>query len=125
MKAYLAATAAMAAALIGGAALAQAPGNRPPPPPMKIEMIKPDLYFITGGGGNSELRVTKAGAILVDVKNLNDKDYGDLTRLIGSVTTQPVKVVINTHHHADHTGNNEKFIAAGAKIIGQEQRTTR
>jgi glyoxylase-like metal-dependent hydrolase (beta-lactamase superfamily II) len=84
-------------------------------------MIKPDLYFITGGGGNTELRVTKAGAILVDVKNLNDKDYGDLTRLIGSVTTEPVKVVINTHHHADHTGNNEKFIAAGAKVIGQEQ----
>ena len=123
MTAYLAATAAVAAALIGGAALAQAPApaNRPPPPPMKIEMVKPGLYFITGGGGNSELRVTKAGAILVDVKNLTDRDYGDLMRLIGSVTTQPVKVVINTHHHADHTGNNEKFIAAGAKVIGQEQ----
>ena len=123
MTAYLAATAAVAAALIGGAALAQAPApaNRPPPPPMKIEMVKPGLYFITGGGGNSELRVTKAGAILVDVKNLNDREYGDLMRLIGSVTTQPVKVVINTHHHADHTGNNEKFIAAGAKVIGQEQ----
>ena len=123
MTAYLAATAAVAAALIGGAALAQAPApaNRPPPPPMKIEMVKPGLYFITGGGGNSELRVTKTGAILVDVKNLNDRDYGDLMRLIGSVTTQPVKVVINTHHHADHTGNNEKFIAAGAKVIGQEQ----
>jgi glyoxylase-like metal-dependent hydrolase (beta-lactamase superfamily II) len=124
MKAYLAATAAIAVALIGGAALAQAPAgapaNRPPPPPMKIEMVKPGLYFITGGGGNSELKVTKAGAILVDVKNMNDKDYGDLTRLIGSVTTEPVKVVINTHHHADHTGNNEKFIAAGAKVIGQE-----
>ncbi len=120
MKAYLAATAAIAAAMIGGAALAQAPASRPPPPPMKIEMVKPGLYFITGGGGNSELRVTKAGAILVDVKNMNDKDYGDLMKLIGSVSKDPVKVVINTHHHADHTGNNEKFIAAGAKVVGQE-----
>jgi glyoxylase-like metal-dependent hydrolase (beta-lactamase superfamily II) len=87
---------------------------------MKIEKIKPDLYFITGGGGNSELRVTKAGALLVDTKNLNDKDYGDLMRLIGETTKEPVKIVVDTHHHADHTGNNEKFLAAGATVIGQE-----
>jgi cyclase len=126
MKTYLAATTTVFAALASSAALAQAPAggappaNRPPPPPMKIEKVKPDLYFITGGGGNSELRVTKAGAFLVDTKNLNDKDYGDLMRLIGETTKEPVKIVVDTHHHADHTGNNEKFIAAGAQVIGQE-----
>jgi glyoxylase-like metal-dependent hydrolase (beta-lactamase superfamily II) len=125
MKTYLAATAtatAAAFAVLGaGAALAQAPAaNRPPPPPMKIEKIKPDLYFITGGGGNSELRVTKDGAFLVDTKLMNDKDYGDLIKLIGEVSPKPVKIVVVTHHHADHTGNDEKFIASGAKVIGQE-----
>jgi cyclase len=126
MKIQFAATTAAFAVLACGAALAQAPAgggapaNRPPPPPMKIEKVKPDLYFITGGGGNSELRVTKAGALLVDTKNLNDKDYGDLMRLIGETTQEPVKIVVDTHHHADHTGNNEKFIAAGAQVIGQE-----
>jgi glyoxylase-like metal-dependent hydrolase (beta-lactamase superfamily II) len=40
---------------------------------------------------------------------------------IKSVTTQPVRVVIVTHHHADHTGNNDRFIAAGAQVIGHEQ----
>jgi len=126
MKIYLAATAVALAALASSTVHAQAPGggappaNRPPPPPMKIEKIKPDLYFITGGGGNSELRVTKAGAFLVDTKNLNDKDYGDLMRLIGETTKAPVKIVVDTHHHADHTGNNEKFLAAGAQVIGQE-----
>lgn len=114
-----------ASALARGAALAQppaggAPANRPPPPPMRIEKIKPDVYFIVGGGGNSTLRVTKAGAILVDTKLMNDKDYGDLMRLINSVSPKPVKVVIVTHHHADHSGNDEKFIASGAKVIGQE-----
>src|SRR5262249_1055102 len=130
MKSYLAATAVALTALACGAALAQppagaAPGagapppNRPPPPPLKTEKVKPDLYFITGGGGNSELRVTKDGAFLVDTKNLNDKDYGDLMRLIGETTKEPVKIVVDTHHHADHTGNNEKFLAAGAEVIGQ------
>ena len=129
MKTYIAATTAAllasAAVLAFGAAQAQAPAgrapaNRPPPPPMKIEKIKPDLYFITGGGGNSELRVTKDGAFLVDTKLMNDKDYNDLINLISGVSPKPVKIVVDTHHHADHTGNNEKFIAAGAKVIGQE-----
>jgi glyoxylase-like metal-dependent hydrolase (beta-lactamase superfamily II) len=123
MKTYLAAATTAVAVLACGAALAQAPaagGARPPPPPMKIEMIKPDLYFIIGGGANSELRVTKAGAILVDTKLMNDKDYNDLMSLIGQVSKQPVKVVIVTHHHADHSGNTDKFIASGAKVIGQE-----
>ena len=126
MKTILAATTAVFAVLACGAALAQAPAgappaNRPPPPPMKITEVKPGLYFIVGGGGNSELRVTKAGDILVDTKNLNDKDYGDLTQLIDQVSKgATVKIVVDTHHHADHTGNNEKFIAAGAKVIGQE-----
>lgn len=128
MKTYLAATTAAVlasgAVLAFGAAQAQAPagrGTRPPPPPMKIEKIKPDVYLITGGGGNSTLRVTKAGDILVDTKLMNDKDYGDLMGLIDSVSNgAKVKVVIVTHHHADHSGNDEKFIASGAKVIGQE-----
>lgn len=124
MNKIFAAALAASAAMIAGQALAQppagAPAARPPPPPMRIDTIKPGLYFIVGGGGNAELKVTKAGAILVDTKNLNDKDYGDLMKLIGSVTQEPVKIVVDTHHHADHTGNNEKFIAAGAQVIGQE-----
>ena len=129
MKTSLAAALALTTALIAAPALAQAPeaaapaapaAPRAPPPPMTITKVKPNLYFIVGGGGNSELLTTKSGALLVDTKNLNDKDYGDLMMLIGSVTDKKVRVVIDTHHHADHTGNNEKFLAAGAKVVGQE-----
>jgi glyoxylase-like metal-dependent hydrolase (beta-lactamase superfamily II) len=87
---------------------------------MTITEVKPGLYFIVGGGGNSELKVTPKGDILVDTKNMNDKDYNDLMGLIGSVSKEPVKIVVDTHHHADHTGNNEKFIASGAQVIGQQ-----
>ena len=45
-------------------------------------------------------------------------NYDGLVAQIRSVTPQPVKVVIVTHHHADHTGNNDRFIAAGAEVIG-------
>ena len=37
---------------------------------------------------------------------------------IASVSKLPVKYVLNTHHHPDHVGNNQKFIDAGAQVVG-------
>ncbi len=39
---------------------------------------------------------------------------------IRSVSQAPVKFVINTHHHPDHVGNNQKFIDAGATVLASE-----
>ena len=74
MKTTLMAVLAASTALIGLAGQASAQG-RPPAPPMAAQKIKPDLYFITGGGGNSELLVTKSGALLVDDKYFAQPNY--------------------------------------------------
>jgi len=104
--------------------LAQAPaagrGGAPPPAPQKIAQIKPNLYIVTGAGGNSTVRVTKAGIILVDTKNLGDQFYNDLIQQIKSVSDQPVKEVIITHVHQDHSGNTGKFIESGARVTANE-----
>jgi cyclase len=90
-------------------------------PVQPIRMLKPNLYVVPGGGANSIVRVTKDGVILVDTKLPGEANYNGLIEQIKTVTPQPVKVVIVTHHHADHTGNNDRFIAAGAQVIGHEQ----
>lgn len=90
-------------------------------PVQPIQMLKPGLYLVPGGGANSLVRVTNEGVILVDTKLPGEANYNGLMEQIRSVTPQPVKVVIVTHHHADHTGNNDRFIAAGAQVIGYEQ----
>jgi glyoxylase-like metal-dependent hydrolase (beta-lactamase superfamily II) len=115
-------TAALASAAI---ALAQAPaaggrGAAPAPAPQKITQIKPNLYIVTGAGGNSTVRVTKAGIILVDTKNLGDQFYNELMTQIKTVSDQPVKEVIITHVHQDHSGNTGKFIEAGARVTANE-----
>ncbi len=103
---------------------AQAPaggrGAAPSPAPQKIMQIKPDLYIVTGAGGNSTVRVTKAGIILVDTKNLGDQFYNELVQQIKTVSDQPVKEVIITHVHQDHSGNTGKFIEAGARVTANE-----
>jgi len=84
----------------------------------KIRELKPNLYLITGAGANTLVRVTPEGLIVVDTKLASDENYKRLMEEIGSVSKLPVKYVINTHHHPDHVGNNQKFIDAGAKVIG-------
>ena len=86
----------------------------------KIKMLKPNLYEITGGGANTLIRVTNQGLIVVDTKNPGDENFNRVMEEIKSVSNQPGKYVINTHHHPDHVGNNQKFIDAGATVVALE-----
>ena len=122
MRAHLTA-AVLALALIGPAAFAQVPPPAPAPPPtapQAIKPVKPDLYMVTGGGGNVTVRVTSAGLIVVDSKNPGQQFYDDLMAQIRTVSPQPVKYLVVTHHHADHSGNTGLFLAAGAKAVAQK-----
>lgn len=89
-------------------------------PVQPIQQVKPGLYMIAGAGANSEVRVTPDGLIVVDGKLAGEQNYNDLMAQIKSVSNLPVKYLIVTHHHADHTGNNDKFLAAGAQVVGHE-----
>jgi cyclase len=91
----------------------------------KIRQLKPNLYMITGGGANTLVRVTPEGLIVVDTKNPGGDNFTRVMEEIRSVAAQPVKFVLNTHHHPDHVGNNQAFIDAGATVIGLEALKTR
>jgi glyoxylase-like metal-dependent hydrolase (beta-lactamase superfamily II) len=101
----------------GDARGGQGRGAAAPPPPQAIKMVKPGVYMVINGGGNSTVRVTDQGVILVDTKNLGDQPYNDLVAQIKTVTQQPVKYAIITHVHQDHAGNIERFEKAGVPVI--------
>lgn len=86
----------------------------------KIRQLTPDLHLITGGGANTLVRVTKEGLIVVDTKNPGDENFNRVMEEIRSVSNLPVRYVINTQHHPDHVGNNQKFIDAGARVVALE-----
>jgi cyclase len=73
----------------------------------KLNKITDDLYEIEGDGGNVAVYITNEGVIVVDDKF--EYDFNDIMAKIKSVTAQPVKYVLNTHHHGDHTGSNAQF----------------
>ena len=105
------------AALVGvGAAGVQA-WTQDTPEPLAISEVVDGLYVIVGSGGNVAVRVTDDGVVVVD--NKFEQNYDEIMERIRSVTNQPVRYVLNTHHHGDHSGGNVHF-AENAQIIGHE-----
>jgi glyoxylase-like metal-dependent hydrolase (beta-lactamase superfamily II) len=88
--------------------------------PPAIKEVKPGLYMVTGLGGNTTVRATPEGLILVDTKNFGEANYTALTDVIKTVSQAPVRYVFVTHHHQDHSGNIGPFQNAGAEVIVHE-----
>jgi glyoxylase-like metal-dependent hydrolase (beta-lactamase superfamily II) len=88
------------------------------PPTLKLNKITDDLYEIEGDGGTVAVYLTDQGVIVIDDKY--ERDYADITAKIKSLTDKPVKYVLNTHQHGDHTGSNQKMLEASAEIIAQK-----
>lgn len=92
-----------------GRAAADAKPPVPPPEPQVLRLVRPDLYLVTGEGGNSVFRAAADGVTLVDTKLAKAGNFERLRELIRGVTPLPVKIVLNTHDHPDHAGNNARF----------------
>lgn len=87
--------------------------------PAELEMIRlnDDMYVISNVAvpGLVTVLVTDEGVVLVDDKF--EIDHDGIMRLVRSVTDQPVKYVINTHYHGDHSGGNAKLQALDAIAV--------
>ena len=86
----------------------------PPPAKLTLNKVKDDLYEIEGDGGNVAVYITDEGVILIDDKF--DRDHQSIVDQVKSVTNQPIKYIISTHYHQDHSGGNSKFLPT-AEII--------
>ena len=88
------------------------------PVSLTVEKIKDDLFVIIGDGGNVAAYVTDEGVILVDDKF--ERDNAEILAKMKTFTDKPVKYVLNTHQHGDHTGGNAKMLASNAEILIQK-----
>ena len=87
---------------------------------LSIEQVKDGLYAIIGSGGNVGVRVTPEGVILIDDKF--PRNFTEIQELVAQVSDQPVRYVINTHHHGDHVGGNVEYINIAEIIAHQNAR---
>jgi cyclase len=85
---------------------------------VKVERLAPGVAVLFGAGGNIGLSYGEDGNAIID------DQYAPLTpKILAALRTldpDPVRFVINTHWHGDHTGGNENFGKAGAVILAHE-----
>lgn len=116
--------------LLAGACTITAQGrgaqpNQPPPALPKLEKVKDDIYLIENSdvtpealrywGGNITVVLTNDGVVLVDSKFARAHD--DVVAKVKSLTDKPIKYVVLTHNHGDHSEGAPLFEAMGANVI--------
>jgi glyoxylase-like metal-dependent hydrolase (beta-lactamase superfamily II) len=92
--------------------------KNPAAAPLHVKMVKTGLFLISGGGSNSVLRLSANGSIIVDGKTPGS--YEALLAEAKKISDQPIRILINTNHHPDHTATNAQFLEDGTNIVAQE-----
>ena len=115
--------AALALALGAHAAAQQAPAPPAggPPPEVKVTttLLGGSVYGIDGRGGRMAALVGPQGVLLVDAQfpDVTDK----IVAAIKQISPAPLRFLVNTHVHGDHTGGNENFAKLGVTILGRPE----
>ncbi len=111
------------AALVLVLATASAAAQEGASPELKAELVKTGLYVVAGRGGNSVVRMSAGGLVVVDGQPPGD--YKALDETVDRLFRKPVQVLINTNCDARHTGTNAEFLKTGAAVLAQNNVGTR
>ncbi|HSP68330.1 MAG TPA: MBL fold metallo-hydrolase [Bryobacteraceae bacterium] len=109
------ASAALLTLLGAWAAYTQAPTA---PRPATSQKVKDNLYMISGEGGNVAALITAEGVLLVD--DMYDRNYAAVMGQVKALSDKPVRYVLNTHQHDDHSGGNAQMLAASVEVIAHK-----
>src|SRR6202140_1796323 len=88
---------------------------------LNLVKVKDDLYVIHNDyvPGNSTALITNDGVVLVDDKF--EVDHDNILAELKKATDKPIKYVINTHHHADHSGGNARLQQMNVQVVASVQ----
>jgi cyclase len=103
------------------------PGRAAAPPgaPPALIKVRDNIHILQNAnsnmddlrtyGGNATVVVTPAGVLLVDSKS--DREHDDLVAKVKTLSDKPIKYVVLTHNHGDHTGGAAKLASMGATLL--------
>src|ERR1700690_1130487 len=101
----------IAAALLGAAFLASAQQAN-----LETLKVQGNIYLITGAGGNVIVQAGDEGVLVVDTGLA--RTANEVLLAIRKISNNPIRYILNTHFHSDHTGGNDTIRKAGAQLVG-------
>jgi cyclase len=106
------------ALLAAGSALAQGPQQDFSAVQIKTHQVVGNFYYLEGQGGNVGVLVGDDGVLMIDDQfaPLSEK----LQAAIKALSSKPIRMLVNTHVHGDHTGGNENFGKLGVDIVAHD-----
>jgi cyclase len=107
-KAQMGSITAIALLLAAAPALAQ--------PPVETVHVQGNVHMLIGAGGNIAVQVGNDGVLVVDTGTAERRE--DVLAAIRRLSDGPIRWIVNTHLHSDHTGGNEAISQAGVTVNG-------
>jgi glyoxylase-like metal-dependent hydrolase (beta-lactamase superfamily II) len=83
-----------------------------------VQTLRRNISVLLGPGGNIAVLTGPNGKLLIDAEVVTARS--NVAAALASINADPVKQLINTHWHFDHTGGNEWVHQAGASILAHE-----
>src|ERR1700686_5674182 len=121
---------AFAAVALSATAWAQGPGTDFSKIDITAEKIAPNLYMLSGSAGLDPGHQDAAGGRIgvlagPDGIFMVDAQYGQLTDKVAAairrISPAPIRFLVNTHVHGDHTAGNANFVRMGALLFAREE----
>ena len=90
---------------------------------IQTSQVGPQVWMLKGAGGNIGVFAGPDGVVLIDDQfaPLSDK----IKAAVAKISDKPIRFLVNTHWHGDHTGGNANFAAMGIPIVAQDNVRTR
>lgn len=91
-------------------------------PPLKVEVQKvaQGVWYLTGGSHHSVAVEFKDHVVVVEAPWNEERSLAVIAEVKKTIPGKPIKYVVNTHHHFDHSGGLRTYVAEGATVITHE-----
>ncbi|MGA0805166.1 MAG: MBL fold metallo-hydrolase [Pseudohongiellaceae bacterium] len=83
---------------------------------IEVLQVRENLYMLVGSGGNITVQTGSDGVLVVDTQYAPLSD--SILAKVRELSDEPLRYILNTHHHPDHTGGNANLRAAGRTGVG-------
>jgi glyoxylase-like metal-dependent hydrolase (beta-lactamase superfamily II) len=104
----------------GAVALGASTPRGPTPPPVvktNLEKIADGVWFLTGGAPMSVLVEFSDHVVIIEAPQDQSRSAATISAVKSATPAKPIRYVVNTHHHFDHSGGLRGYVTAGIPVI--------